>query len=121
VQLRMAWLQAANVQLEVMQYHSPPTVEPSARRRLGAPGFAYLALEVSALPAAIRHLRACGGQASEPAPGACFADATDPDGNRLRLLDLSHPTRRGASIQALRDPRIAHRFAAARQALSKTP
>ena len=121
VQLRMAWLQTANAQIEVMQYHAPATTEPSARRRPGAPGFVHLALEVSDLAAATQHLRACGGQASDPAPGAFFTDATDADGNHLRLLDLSHPARRSASIQALRDPHINQRFAAARAALSKAP
>ena len=121
VQLRMAWLQTGNAQIELMQYLHPATTSTTGRRQPGVPGYAWLALEVVDLEAAVAQLRAAGGQARTPRPGAFSCHASDPDGNSLRLLDLQAPALRRASIQALREPRITQRFATARDALLKAP
>lgn len=118
VQVRAAWLDADNVQIELMQYLQPATGSDTGRRTAGAPGFAHLAFEVSGLTAACDHLSACGGQLdSAPVTGAWQAWGADPDGNRLLLLDLQSPARESLRIAAMVDPRITHRFAAARAAL----
>lgn len=118
VQLRIAWLDAGNAQLELMQYLQPETVSTTGRRNPGTPGLAHLAFEVSSLGAACDHLQACGGHVdAPPSPAAWKAWASDPDGNRLLLLDLQAAAHAPLRIQALADPRITQRFAAARAAL----
>lgn len=119
VQLRAAWLDAGNAQLELMQYLAPATPKETGRRTPGEPGYAHLAFEVSGLEEARAHLAACGGQL-DPKPAALpwQAWATDPDGNRLLLLDLQDSQLAPVRIQALADPWIAPRFAVARAALS---
>lgn len=118
VQLRAAWLDAGNAQIELMQYLQPATGPVSGRRAAGAPGFAHLAFEVCDLDRACAHLQACGGQVDNPRePGAWQAWASDPDGNRLLLLDLHAPCHAALRIQALAAPHITQRFAAARAAL----
>jgi catechol 2,3-dioxygenase-like lactoylglutathione lyase family enzyme len=121
VSLRARWLALPNAQIELMQYQHPATTAHTGRRDPNAPGFAHIAFEVDDLHAAVRHLRQCGGQADEPAPAAFMGTGTDPDGNTLLLLELSAPAQRGASVMSLREPRITQRFAAAREALLKTP
>jgi len=118
VQLRAAWLDAGNAQLELMQYLEPATTPTTGRRTPGAPGFAYLAFEVSGLDEACAHLTACGGEL-DPRPSALpwQAWATDPDGNRLLLLDLQDDHHAPLRIAALADAQITSRFAAARAAL----
>ena len=118
VQLRAAWLNLGNTQLELMQYVHPATLSETGRRAPGAPGFAHLAFEVRGLAEACAHLSACGGQLlEEPAPAAWQAYGLDPDGNRLLLLDLSAPEQAELRISALADPQITHRFSVARTAL----
>lgn len=118
VQLRAAWLDVGNAQVELMQYLEPTTTELTGRRTAGAPGFAHLAFEVTDLAQACDHLEACGGRLEDaPQPGAWQAWARDPDGNRLLLLDLRHPDHAALRIQALPEPRITQRFAASRAAL----
>jgi catechol 2,3-dioxygenase-like lactoylglutathione lyase family enzyme len=121
VQLRAAWLQAGNAQIELMQYWQPATTPETARRLPGMPGFAHLAFEVSHLAAACAHLQHSGGQLREaPGPGAWQAVGLDPDGNRLVLLDLHAAAHAGWRISALADPHITQRFAAARTALAQS-
>ena len=118
VQLRAAWLNAGNAQLELMQYLHPATEAATGRRTPGAAGFAHIAFEVANLAAACAHLRACGG-AVEPAAGSkpWQAMCTDPDGNHVLLLALDEESWRPLRIQSLADPQITSRFAAARAAL----
>jgi catechol 2,3-dioxygenase-like lactoylglutathione lyase family enzyme len=110
VQLRMAWLQASNMQIELMQYLEPATRSHSVRRQEGACGYAHIAFEVADLGAALDHLRVCGGSVPVHQTGDWRAVCHDPDGNPLWLLALSHPSRQGASIQHLREPSINQRF-----------
>jgi catechol 2,3-dioxygenase-like lactoylglutathione lyase family enzyme len=120
VSLRARWLALPNAQIELMQYHQPATTVQTGRRDAGVPGFAHIAFEVDDLQAAVQHLRHCGGQATDPVPGAFSTQGSDPDGNTLWLLDLSAPEHRAASLMSLREPRITQRFAAAREALLKS-
>lgn len=119
VELRAAWLDAGNAQIELMQYLAPPTTAITGRREAGVAGYAYLAFEVQDLCLACARLLAHGGRLQAPlSTDAWWADGLDPDGNRLRLLDLSAPSRRPAALDALNDPWITQRFAAARAALN---
>lgn len=118
VQLRAAWLDAGNAQLELMQYLEPATTAATGRRIPGAPGFAHLAFEVSGLHEACAHLKACGGEVDSPPSAQPWqAWATDPDGNRLLLLDLQDGCHAPLRIEALAEAQITSRFAAARAAL----
>lgn len=117
VQLRAAWLQAHNVQIELMQYSQPATTLASGRRVAGEPGFAAMVFEVDSLLAAVAHLRHCGGSAVDATAGTNVAQCSDPDGNRLTLLHLQSPAARAASFQQLPEPFITHRFETARSAL----
>ena len=122
VQLRAAWLNVGNAQVELMQYLEPATVSATGRRAPGAPGFAHLAFEVSDLTAACAHLQACGGKLDAPQSTAAWqAWASDPDGNRLLLLDLQAATHAALRIQAMANPQVTQRFAAARAALLTSP
>lgn len=118
VQLRAAWLNAGNAQLELMQYLHPATPMATGRRTAGAAGFAHIAFEVADLASACAHLIVCGG-AVEPATGSSDWQAlcTDPDGNPVLLLALDKEFRQSLRIQDLTDPQITSRFAAARAAL----
>lgn len=118
VQVKAAWLDAGNAQIELMQYLQPASELVTGRRAPGATGFAHIAFEVANLESACAHLRACGGSV-EPSDGTASWQAlcTDPDGNRLVLLALDHESLQLLRIQALADPQITSRFAAARAAL----
>ena len=118
VQLRAAWLNLGNAQIEIMQYLQPATGIETGRREAGTPGFAHLGFEVRDLAAAGAHLQACGGRLdAAPATGAWQAMGHDPDGNRLLLLDLHASVHQGLRIADLADAQITQRFTAARAAL----
>jgi catechol 2,3-dioxygenase-like lactoylglutathione lyase family enzyme len=119
VQLRAAWLNPGNAQLELMQYLQPATGAKTGRRESGAPGFAYVAFEVTGLAEACEHLKESGGDfVDAPTPGATQAWGMDPDGNRVLLLDLGAFSDAGLRISTLADPQITQRFSAARAALA---
>jgi catechol 2,3-dioxygenase-like lactoylglutathione lyase family enzyme len=123
VELRMAWIDGGNMQIELIHYSQPAAVstgEHSTRREAGAGGHAYIALEVSDLDAARQHLMHCAGTLrDEPLPPG-VARGADPEGNALWLLDRGHLTAHGASISQLPQPDITARFAAARARLQGT-
>jgi predicted enzyme related to lactoylglutathione lyase len=123
VELRMAWVPAGNVQIELIHYTQPASVAtsmPGTRRQPGASGHASIALEVADLDAATALLLQLGGtvaatSADDAASG--LRRAADPEGNALWLLDSSTLTRHSAAIAQLGAPDVASRFAAARLAL----
>lgn len=121
VELRMGWVPAGNMQIEVIQYYNPRTTEQSGRRDPGAAGYRYIALEVTNLSNAIEHLIRCGGTLACTDPAGVHATCRDPDGNELLLLDPESQGRQRASIADLADPHITQRFATAREAYLKTP
>jgi catechol 2,3-dioxygenase-like lactoylglutathione lyase family enzyme len=120
VALRMAWVPAHNLQIELIHYSRPEamaTTATSGRRTAGAPGHAYVAFEVHSLAAARSHLLHCGGSVEEAAGATGAIQATDPEGNALWLLDQQWLAEHNASIARLAQPDIAARFTAARGAL----
>ena len=120
VQLRMAWLQAGNMQIELMQYLEPATTQVTGRRVAGQPGYSHIAFEVIDLSRAVAHVQALGGRVNEGQPDAWRALCQDPDGNAIWLLDLAGAGQQSASLQALREPFINQRFQSARAALPIT-
>lgn len=118
VELRAAWLDAGNAQIELMQYLAPPTTEVSSRRQEGVTGFVHLAFEVRNLQQACARLLQCGGRLNRPVSAYDWqVEGFDPDGNRLMLLDLRAASRSASRVENLGDPAITQRFAAARAAL----
>lgn len=119
VELRAAWLDAGNVQIELMQYHRPASTEQTGRRDPGGCGYRALAFEVRDLGAAAAHLLACGGTWCPEGPAAPdVLDGLDPDGNPLRLIQTEESGTGWASVGALSDPHVVQRFTRAREALS---
>ena len=121
VALRMAWLQAGNMQIELIHYSAPAaaaTTSVSTRREAGANGHAYIAFEVSDLQAALQHVVASGGAVPRAGSDLPVADglahATDAEGNALWLLERRWLEQHGASFAQLPQPDITARFAAAR-------
>ena len=126
VDLRMAWIDARNMQVELIQYTQPAeeaTGRSSTRRLPGANGHAYVALEVSDLDAARALLCAHGGSVTQTlnggpyVPGNLGLRCTDPEGNALWLLDHDTLARCGTAIDQLPQPDVVPRFQAARAAL----
>ena len=118
VQTRMAWLNAGNAQIELMQYLHPATTAATGRRAAGAPGYVHLAFEVTSLALAREHLLGCGGRLDDAPAAAAVqswqARGFDADGNRLLLLDLHAPAHQDLRIDALAEPGVNQRVAAAR-------
>jgi catechol 2,3-dioxygenase-like lactoylglutathione lyase family enzyme len=119
-ELRIAWLPAGNLQIELMQYFAPATTSNSPRYSPGACGYAHIAFEVTDLHTATEHFVACGGRLQPPTGTDWLTQGIDPDGNTLWLMDLSHPRRQQASIARLPEPFINQRFNTSRDALLKT-
>lgn len=123
VELRMAWIAARNMQVELIQYTEPAaqaTGSHSTRRLSGASGHAYVAFEVSDLEVARALLLAQGGSVKDTLKsrqsklGLCCCD---PEGNALWLLDHDTLARSGAAIEQLPQPDVVPRFQAAYAAL----
>ena len=126
VELRMAWVPAGNMQVELIHYSQPAyaattaaTTATRSRRTPGASGHAYVAFEVQDLAAARAHLLACGGTLQDERVGTVIG--ADAEGNPLWLLDRGWLTRHGASVTQLAQPDIVSRFNAARAALQGPP
>jgi catechol 2,3-dioxygenase-like lactoylglutathione lyase family enzyme len=119
-ELRMGWVPAGNMQIEVMQYYNPSTTVQTGRRDPGAAGYRYIALEVTNLTKAVEHLIGCGGAHECTDPTGLHATCRDPDGNELLLVQPDAQNRQPASIADLADPHITQRFATAREALLQT-
>lgn len=120
VELRIGWVQANNMQIEVIQYFNPPTTSQSGRRNAGEAGYRYIALEVTNLAEAVEHLISCGGTLVGTDPNGMHATCRDPDGNELLLVQPNSQGQPAASIEDLTDPHITQRFATAREAYLKT-
>jgi catechol 2,3-dioxygenase-like lactoylglutathione lyase family enzyme len=123
VALRMAWVAAGNMQIELIHYSQPQamaTTSASSRRVPGASGHAYVAFEVERLDAACQHLVHCGGSVSDAPSARGGVKAADTEGNPLWLLDRHGLAEHKATLAQLAQPDIAARFAAARSALQGT-
>lgn len=123
VALRMAWVPARNMQIELIHYSQPEavaTTTATSRREPCAAGQAYVAFEVDSLEAARAHLLHCGGSVSDAPSPSGVVIAADTEGNPLWLLDHVWLAEHNAAIAQLAQPDIATRFAAARSALQGT-
>ena len=84
--LKMAFFQVRNMELEIAQYTSHPTMLPADPRPLDAPGFSMIVFEVTDMDAAKQLLVSAGGTiVSEAAPweDGQIMIARDLDGNLL--------------------------------------
>ena len=121
-EIKAAWIPAANMQIEVIQYLQPATSKPDAPHAIDAPGYGYICLEVSDVAAASQRALAEGatiavGLSPLHASGDEEFVCTDPDGNVLvlksfKLNDVS------LTLDALSDRDIVARFAARRDQLT---
>ena len=114
VALEAAWIPGPNLQVELMQYFEPATVQPESPPAADAPGYSYIALEVDDVQAELARL--CRLGAREPQELAHYrrdrlAFCADPEGNLLLLLSIK-PAHQALSFAALPDPFIAARLAA---------
>ncbi|MES3023034.1 MAG: VOC family protein [Pseudomonadota bacterium] len=112
VDMKMAWIPGANIQVELVQYFTPETVSRNGIGPAPGPGYRYIALEVDDVAAELARLQSLG--ASVPAELAAHNSDTrafcaDPDGNLLLLLSLSAAQAMHA-IDALPDPSIVARL-----------
>ncbi|NJR71790.1 MAG: hypothetical protein HC782_01070 [Gammaproteobacteria bacterium] len=118
-EFRAAWIQASNMQIEVIQYYVPATLAAQHTRALGDIGYSYICFEVDDMPAAIRHLRTLGATQSDALAKMSELNryfCSDPDGNIVLLLKLD-ASEKHFSIAALQDPTITARMAEQRTAL----
>ena len=125
-ELRAAWIPAGNMQIEVIQYLHPATIEASeshAALRSTQPGYAYICLEVSNVREASQRALAAGAHGAAVSfamPGErcddCFV-CTDPDGNVL-VLKAFQSSDAILTLNALADRDIVSRFAERREQLT---
>lgn len=113
-ELEGAWLPAGNLQLELWQFHAPPSpAEPKLRQPLD-PGFSSICLESDDLDADLARLVELGGtmrSARLENDHSRSVLASDPEGNLIQLLEL-HGVGAGLAIAALADPEICARVEA---------
>lgn len=113
VALRMAWVPAHNLQIELIHYSAPEgdrTGLDSRRRAPGQPGWQRVALEVSSLSEAQAHLIACGGALGPIDPCGVGRQATDPEGNALWLLPSDWLRGHGLDLAAFEEPDLVEAF-----------
>jgi catechol 2,3-dioxygenase-like lactoylglutathione lyase family enzyme len=110
IDVEIWWVQSMPIGLEFFRYNSP---KPGLVGE-GIATYSHVGIEVLDLDAALRTLVAEGGQLegaiSEGADGRA-AWARDPDGNRIRLLELHNAAQ---SVDSLPHPNILAEVAAAR-------
>ena len=103
-----------NLQLELWQFHAPPSpLEPALHKALD-PGYGQLCLESDDLESDAAHLVAIGGSLlsdslETESAGAIFA--SDPEGNVIELLEL-RSAGAALSIASLAEPGIRARVEA---------
>ena len=113
-QLEGAWLPAGNLQLELWQFHAPPSPPEAAPRQLFDPGYSHLCLESDDLAADTALLARLGGAIVGEvveAGGLRAQFGRDGEGNLLQLIELSG-TARALAIAALADSEASLRIEA---------
>lgn len=118
-EFKAAWIQAGNMQVEVIQYFQPATLAHTSPRSLGDVGYSYVCFEVTNLQQARAHMMSLGATQTPELAALGTANCcvcADPDGNILVLIELDASTR-AFSIAALPDPMIVSRMAAMREQL----
>lgn len=86
--MRMAWFQVRNLELEIFQYVSHPTMPPETPRPVDAVGYNMIVLDVENLDAAIAKFLDAGGTIEtdpETMDGGEIVFGRDPDGNIIGL------------------------------------
>jgi predicted enzyme related to lactoylglutathione lyase len=92
-ELRMAWFQIRNMELEIAEYLSHPPIEPETPRPIDAPGYNMVVFDVSDLDAARDLFVKAGGTIVsdiESMDGGQIIFGRDPDGNLLGLQKVSN-------------------------------
>lgn len=115
-ELEGAWLPAGNLQLELWQFHAPPSPAETDPRQRFDPGFSSLCLECDDLGAEAARLVELGGVVhGAPAENNHCRSlmASDPEGNLIELLELRE-TGATLTIAVLADPGICARVEAGR-------
>ena len=120
--VRVAWLDAGNLGLEIMQYLNPPTTASGAERSLARLGYGCISFEVSDLAAERHRLAEVGVRfhgATVAGEQAISAFGRDPDGNLIQFIEFT-AAGRALSLDSLADPAALHRADAA-MAASRAP
>jgi catechol 2,3-dioxygenase-like lactoylglutathione lyase family enzyme len=113
--VRVAWLDACNIGLEIMQYLNPPTLAERHERKVSAPGYSLVCFEVDDLASELKRLEGLGVRLLGPAicgEDGMIAFGRDPDGNLLKFVEFT-ATSRSRSLDTLSDPAALHRADAA--------
>lgn len=90
-ELRFAWFQVRNLELEIIQYVSHPTEKPADPRPIDALGYNMIVFDVSDMSAARERLLAAGGKIiseDKKMDGEPILFARDLDGNLLGFQKL---------------------------------
>jgi catechol 2,3-dioxygenase-like lactoylglutathione lyase family enzyme len=120
--VRVAWLDAGSVGLEIMQYVNPPTVASTTERSLARLGYGCISFEVSDLAAERHRLAEVGVRfhgSTIAGDQAIAAFGRDPDGNLLQFVEFTAAGQE-LSLDSLADPAALHRADAA-MAASRAP
>lgn len=91
VDVTMTWVPAANANVELLQFHHPPTPAPESRP-LAAPGVGHICFEVDDVAAETTRAVAAGMRPRDvvAAPdGTTVGRLTDPSGNWVELVSFS--------------------------------
>lgn len=115
-----AWIPCTNMQVEVIQYFSPPTTPHMAARSLTDLGYSYVCFEVAHIESALQYALSQGAEQSThlvKMSTSHSAFCTDPDGNLLLLLVLGEDDH-ALKISALPDPTVVSRMTTLREKLN---
>ena len=118
-EFRAAWIEAGNMQIEVLQYFVPATVAVTKERALCDIGYSYVCFEVDDMSAAINHLLSLGATQTAALAGMSEPNkyfCCDPDGNIVLLLSLAENEQQ-FTLAALPDAHVTRRMANARDAM----
>ncbi|QLC25368.1 hypothetical protein HFP57_10270 [Parasphingopyxis algicola] len=113
VDVSAAWIRTSSIQLEMWQYHHPPT-GPASPTDAGAAGYRHIGFCCEDLDAEIARLDAAGIAVAEgdPVGGQRTAWTRDPDGNRVALVEIVD-AEAPLALDRLADPDIVKRRLAA--------
>ncbi len=121
-ELRAAWIQAGNMQVEIIQYLQPATVPRITTPSLGEYGYTYFCFEVVDVASSLIRFTHMG--ATQSAEQVAMSDAhrvfcADPDGNIILLMQLTE-AQRTHGIAALPNAAICVQMAARRTEIIKS-
>jgi len=121
--MRVAWLDAGNIGLEIMQYLNPPTLSEHRELSVAALGYGCMCFEVDDLAGELPRMDRlgvrCVGSVTTDEDGI-IAFGRDPDGNLLKFVEFDS-TGRSRSLDTLSHPAALHRADAAMAASRAQP